>query len=354
MSKLCIVIPCYNEQEMLPLLYSTLVQTADTLPDHELEFLLINDGSKDRTLEEIRKIAEKDSRVRYISFSRNFGKESAIYAGLENSDGDLTVIMDADLQDPPALLPEMIRAIEEEGYDSVATRRVTRKGEPPIRSFFARMFYRLMNRMSDVDLVDGARDYRMMNREMVNAILDLKEYNRFSKGIFGWVGFKTRWLEYENIERAAGETKWSFWKLFKYAISGIVSFSTAPLQISSFFGVLFSLIAFVMIIVIAVRRLAFGDPVQGWASTICVIMLIGGIQLMSIGVLSQYLSKMYLEIKDRPIYLCAETNLSEDAPAASLFHPASWTYAGGPRSHAGHYAKSLDARRDHDVRKDRE
>ncbi len=327
MSKICVIIPCYNEQEMIPLLHKTLAQTADSIADHEFEFLMIDDGSKDNTLKEIREIAKIDPRVKYISFSRNFGKEGAIYAGLENSDGDLTVIMDADLQDPPALLPEMIAAIEEEGYDSVATRRVTRKGEPPIRSFFARTFYKMMNRISDVDLVDGARDYRMMSREFVNSILDLQEYNRFSKGIFGWVGFKTKWLEYENIERAAGETKWSFWKLFKYAISGIVSFTTAPLQVASGLGVLFSLIAFIMIIVIAVRKICFGDPVQGWASTICVIMLIGGIQLLSIGILSQYLSKMYLEIKDRPIYLCAHTNLEDTSPAASLRHPSLRTLA---------------------------
>lgn len=322
MSKICIVIPCYNEQEMIPLLYQTLDETAASLPKHEFEFLMVDDGSKDKTMDEIREIAKRDSRVKYISFSRNFGKEGAIYAGLQNSDGDLTVIMDADLQDPPALLGEMIDAIENEGYDSVATRRVTRKGEPPIRSAFARAFYRLMNRMSDVDLVDGARDYRLMNREFVNAILEMKEYNRFSKGIFGWVGFKTKWLEYENVERAAGETKWSFWKLFKYAISGIVSFTTVPLQIASGLGVLFSLAAFVLIVIVAIRKIAFGDPVQGWASTMCVIMLIGGIQLLSIGILGQYLSKMYLEVKDRPIYICSSTNLEEDFPAAKLRQPA--------------------------------
>lgn len=320
MSKICIIVPCYNEQAMIPLLYETLVKTTDAIEGHTFEFLLVDDGSKDNTMKEILEIAKIDPRVRYISFSRNFGKESAIYAGLENSDGDLTVIMDADLQDPPALLPEMIDAIEKEGYDSVATRRVTRKGEPKIVSFFARRFYQLMNRMSDVDMVDGARDYRMMNREFVNAILELEEYNRFSKGIFGWVGFKTKWLEYENIKRAAGETKWSFWKLFKYAITGIVSFSTVPLQFAAALGVLFSLVAFVMIIVIVVRKICFGDPVQGWASTVCIIMLIGGIQLLSIGVLSQYISRMYLEIKDRPIYLCARTNLDDDAHASALHH----------------------------------
>lgn len=308
MSRISIVVPCYNEQEMMPLLYDALDHTAGLLPQYEFEFLLVNDGSSDKTLEEIREIAARDPRVHYISFSRNFGKEGAIYAGLKNASGDYTVIMDADLQDPPALLPKMVKAVEEEGYDSCATRRVTRKGEPPIRSFFARMFYKMMNRASDVDMVDGARDYRLMSRPFVEAILEMPEYNRFSKGIFGWVGYNTKWLEYENIERAAGETKWSFWKLFKYAISGIVSFSTAPLQIASAFGILFSLIAFIMIIVIIVRTLAFGDPVSGWPSLICVIMMIGGIQLLCIGILGQYLARTYLEVKDRPIYICRESN----------------------------------------------
>lgn len=308
MSKISIIIPCYNEQEMIPILYKALQEAAASMPEHEFEFLLVDDGSRDNTLKEIREAASQDPRIHYISFSRNFGKEGAIYAGLKNATGDLTVIMDADLQDPPALLPVMVEAIEKEGYDSCATRRVTRAGEPPIRSFFARQFYKIMNKASDVDMVDGARDYRMMTRPFVEAILDMPEYNRFSKGIFGWVGYRTKWLEYENIERAAGETKWSFWKLLKYAISGIVSFSTAPLQIASAFGILFSLLAFIMIVVIIVRTLCFGDPVSGWPSLVCIIMLIGGIQLLCIGILGQYLAKTYLEVKDRPVYLCRESN----------------------------------------------
>lgn len=326
MSSISIIVPCYNEQEMIPLLYDALDHTASLLPDYDFEFLLVNDGSSDKTLEEIREIATRDPRVHYISFSRNFGKEGAIYAGLKNSRGDYTVIMDADLQDPPALLPEMVKAVEQEGYDSCATRRVTRKGEPPIRSFFARMFYRMMSKASDVDMVDGARDYRLMNRPFVEAILEMPEYNRFSKGIFGWVGYNTKWLEYENIERAAGETKWSFWKLFKYAISGIVSFSTAPLQIASAFGILFSLIAFVMIIVIIIRTLVFGDPVSGWPSLICVIMMIGGIQLLCIGILGQYLARTYLEVKDRPIYICREANFElSDAHQHPIIEPSQKT-----------------------------
>ncbi len=308
MPKISIIVPCYNEEEMIPLLYQALDHTASQLPDHEFEFILVDDGSKDATLSEIRTIAAKDPRMRYISFSRNFGKEGAIYAGLKNACGDYAVIMDADLQDPPALLPKMVKAIEEEGYDSCATRRVTRAGEPPIRSFFARMFYRLMNKASEVDMVDGARDYRLMTRPFINAILEMPEYNRFSKGIFGWVGYKTKWLEYENVERAAGETKWSFWKLFKYAISGIVSFTTVPLQFASAFGILFSLLAFIMVVVIIVRTCVYGDPVAGWPSLVCVIMMIGGIQLLSIGILGQYLARTYLEVKDRPIYLCKESN----------------------------------------------
>lgn len=310
MTKISIIVPCHNEQEMIPILYEALDRESKQLSGYDFEFLLVDDGSKDQTMEEIRKVAAQDSRVHYISFSRNFGKESAMYAGLKNAQGDYCVIMDADLQDPPALLKQMIDAIELEGYDSCATRRVTRAGEPPIRSFFARQFYKLMNRASDVDMVDGARDYRMMTRPFVNAILQMGEYNRFSKGIFGWVGFKTKWLEYENVERVAGETKWSFWKLFKYAISGIVSFSTVPLQFASAFGMILSVISFFAIVFIVIRKMLFGDPVAGWPSTICIIMLIGGIQLLSIGILGQYISRTYMEVKDRPIYLCREANFS--------------------------------------------
>lgn len=307
--KISVIVPCYNEEEALPYFYDAIINTAEQMNDFDFEFIFVNDGSKDRTLELSKQLAKKDPRVKYVSFSRNFGKEAAIYAGLENSTGDYCVLMDADLQDPPALLPEMMEAIQKEGYDSAATRRVTRKGEPPIRSFFARMFYRIINKISDADIVDGARDYRLMKRDMVNTILDMKEYNRFSKGIFGWIGYDTKWIEFENVERVAGETKWSFWKLFKYSLEGITAFSIAPLQIASIFGILFSLVAFVMIIVIIIRTLVFGDPVSGWPSLVCIIMLIGGVQLLSIGILGQYLSKTYLETKKRPIYIAKETNV---------------------------------------------
>lgn len=307
--KISVIVPCYNEEEALPYFYDAIINTAEQMNDFDFEFIFVNDGSKDRTLELSKQMAKKDHRVKYVSFSRNFGKEAAIYAGLENSTGDYCVLMDADLQDPPALLPEMMEAIQKEGYDSAATRRVTRKGEPPIRSFFARMFYKIINKISDADIVDGARDYRLMKRDMVNTILDMKEYNRFSKGIFGWIGYDTKWIEFENVERVAGETKWSFWKLFKYSLEGITAFSIAPLQIASIFGILFSLVAFVMIIVIIIRTLVFGDPVSGWPSLVCIIMLIGGVQLLSIGILGQYLSKTYLETKKRPIYIAKETNV---------------------------------------------
>ncbi|OLU44285.1 glycosyltransferase family 2 protein [Faecalibaculum rodentium] len=304
-----VIVPCYNEEEALSYFYEEIVKTAKHMDVFKFEFLFVDDGSKDDTLKLLRDLSEKDIRVKYVSFSRNFGKEAAIYAGLQNSSGDYCVLMDADLQDPPALLPEMMEAIRDEGYDSAATRRVTRKGEPPIRSFFARMFYRIINRISDADIVDGARDYRLMTRQMVDTILDMKEYNRFSKGIFGWIGFNTKWIEFENIERVAGETKWSFWKLFKYSLEGITAFSVLPLQIASVFGVLFSLTAFIMIIVIILRTILFGDPVSGWPSMVCIVMLIGGVQLLSIGILGQYVSKTYLETKHRPIYICKSSNI---------------------------------------------
>jgi glycosyltransferase involved in cell wall biosynthesis len=269
--------------------------------------LFINDGSKDRTLEIIKELAQQDARVKYISFSRNFGKEAGIYAGLENASGDYVVIMDADLQDPPTLLPQMYQAITQEGYDCIGSRRVTRKGEPPIRSFFARMFYKIINKMSDAEIVDGARDFQMMNRTVVDAILSMGEYNRFSKGIFGWIGFRKKWLEYENIERVAGETKWSFWKLFLYALEGIIAFSTTPLVIASVFGLLCCFLAFIMIIVIIVRTLIFGDPTAGWPSLVCIILMIGGLQFFCMGVIGQYLSKLYLEAKDRPKFIVMET-----------------------------------------------
>ena len=278
--------------------------------DYEFELLFVNDGSKDNTLNEIKKLREQDKRVCYVDFSRNFGKEAAMYAGFENSTGDYVCLMDADLQDPPKLLPEMMKAIREEGYDSAATRRVTRKGEPPIRSFFARMFYKIMNKISDTELMDGARDYRLMTRQFVNALLELKEYNRFSKGLFGWVGFKTKWIEFENVERIAGETKWSFWKLLFYAIDGIVAFSTAPLAIASMIGMLMLFIALIFIIFIIVRTLIFNDPTSGWPSLVCIITLIGGIQIFCIGILGQYLSKTYLETKHRPVYIIKDSNLN--------------------------------------------
>ena len=278
----------------------------EQLSSVDIEFLFVDDGSRDNTLQVCRQLHEKDNRVHYVSFSRNFGKEAGIFAGLEKAKGDYVVIMDADLQDPPALLPEMLGYIQSGEYECVATRRVDRKGEPPIRSWFARRFYRLMNKISSADIVDGARDYQMMTRKVVDAIVSMREYNRFSKGIFGWVGFKRKWIEFENVERVAGETKWSFWKLFIYAIDGIVAFSTAPLVMASVFGLIMCIVAFIFIIVIIVRTLIFGDPTNGWPSMVCIMLLIAGIQLLCMGILGQYLSKAYLETKNRPIYLVQE------------------------------------------------
>lgn len=306
-----IIIPCYNEQESIPLFYNEINKVMDIMTDTNFELLFIDDGSKDKTLVEAKKLTSQDGRVHYISFSRNFGKEAAIYAGFQYASGDYVVMMDADLQDPPSLLPKMYEILKEGGCDSVATRRISRKGEPPIRSFFARLFYKIMNKISETDLVDGARDYRLMNRKFVNAILQLGEYNRFSKGLFGWVGYKTKWLEYENVERIAGETKWSFWKLFKYSIEGIVGFSTAPLTISAFVGIISCIFAFAFMILIIIRKLCFGDPVAGWASTATIILFLGGVQLLSIGVLGQYLAKTYLEVKKRPIYIVDETDIDK-------------------------------------------
>lgn len=309
MDKITVAVPCYNEEAALPPFYAVLTDVTGKMDEVEFEFLFINDGSRDKTLEKIRELAAADNRVKYLSFSRNFGKEAGIYAGLKHATGDYVVIMDADLQDPPALLPQMYRAVTEEGYDCVGSRRVTRKGEPPIRSFFARMFYKIINKMSDADIVDGARDFQMMSRKVVDAIVSMGEYNRFSKGIFGWIGFRKKWLEYENVERVAGETKWSFWKLFLYAIEGIVAFSTTPLVISSVFGLLCCMLAFVMIVVIIVRTLVFGDPTAGWPSLVCIMLLLSGIQMLGIGIVGQYLAKTYLETKKRPLYLIGETNL---------------------------------------------
>ncbi len=315
--KLTLVVPAYNEQDAIPLFYEEALRVEGELPGVEVEYLFIDDGSRDQTMEVLRQLHAQDPRVHYVSFSRNFGKEAAIYAGLENAKGDYVAILDADLQDPPSLLPEMLHAIQEEGYDCVGSRRVTRKGEPPIRSFFARMFYRIMNKISSADIVDGARDFQLMNRKVVNAILSMGEYNRFSKGIFGWVGFRKKWLEYENIERAAGETKWSFWKLFVYALDGIVAFSTTPLVIASVMGMLFCMVAFIAIIFIIVRTLIFGDPTSGWPSMVCIIMFIAGIQLLCMGILGQYLAKTYLETKRRPLYLVEETDCDEADDASA-------------------------------------
>ncbi len=309
--KISLIVPCFNEQEVLPIFYEETVKVIDTM-DADFEFIFVDDGSKDNTILIMRELAERDNRVTYISFSRNFGKEAAMYAGLEKSTGDWCIVMDSDMQDPPSLIPQMYHAVCHEGYDSVATCRETRAGEPPVRSFFARMFYRIINRISDSDIKDGARDFRIMSRQMVNSILSMGEYNRFSKGIFGWVGFKTKWLPYENVERAAGKTKWSFWKLFKYSLDGIVNFSSVPLYISSWVGILFCVIALFTTIFFFVRRLAFGDPVTGWASTACIITFIGGVQLFCIGVLGQYMARMYLETKDRPKYIVRETNRKDD------------------------------------------
>ncbi len=310
MKLLSAIVPCFNEQENIFDFYDEFMKNEAFFKSQDVDFELIfvDDGSKDETVLRVKELNEKDKRGHLVSFSRNFGKESAMYAGLTASKGDYVVIMDCDLQDPPALLPEMLKAITEEGYDSVATRRVNRKGEPPIRSFFARQFYKIINKMTKAEIVDGARDYRLMTRDFVNAILSMGEYNRFSKGIFGWVGFKNKWLEFENIERKMGETKWSFWKLFAYAIDGIMAFSTAPLAMASFLGVFFCIVAFLFIIIVMVRQWTVGDPnnTVGWASMVCIILFVSGVQLFCVGIVGQYLSKTYLEVKNRPLYIVKE------------------------------------------------
>lgn len=308
MSKISIVVPMYNEQESLGILYKELNRVTDTLPEYEFEYLFVNDGSSDATLAEIRQLAEKDKRVRYVSFSRNFGKEAALYAGLKNATGDYVATMDADLQDPPALLPQMIAMIEAGDCDNVATRRINRKGEPPIRSFFAKCFYKVMRHLSHIEIADGARDYRLMSRAMVDSIVSVSEYNRFSKGIFAWVGYETKWLEFENVERSAGETKWSFWKLVRYSFDGIINFSDTPIRISSYLGLLLTVLSFVAIIMEVIRALVFGDPVAGWPSLVCIITFIGGIQLFCMGIMGQYIAKTYMEVKRRPHYIVKETN----------------------------------------------
>ena len=308
MKTLSIVVPCFNEEPNITDFYEEILKVAPALEEQGAAFTLtfVDDGSTDGTAEAVRTLHARDGRVHLLRFSRNFGKEAAIYAGLEKSEGEVVVVMDCDLQDPPSLLPEMLRLILEEGYDSVGTRRVTRKGEPPIRSFFARRFYRLINRMSHTEIVDGARDYRMMTRQFVDAVLEVKEYNRFSKGIFSWVGFNNKWLEYENVERRKGETKWSFRKLFVYAIEGIVAFTTAPLAFASVFGVVCCIVALLFLLIIFVRALVLGDPTPGWPSMVCIILLVSGVQMFCIGIVGQYLSKTYLEVKKRPIYLLRE------------------------------------------------
>jgi len=308
MELLSVVIPCFNEEEVLPHFFSAISDVAAKMETVDFEFLFVDDGSADSTLSLLRSFAKEDERVRYYSFSRNFGKEAAMFAGLENAKGDYVVVMDADMQDPPALIPEMYKNIKSGEYDCVATRRADRKGEPLIRSAFARMFYKVINKISKLKLVEGARDFRMMSRQMLDAVLSMKEYNRFSKGIFEWVGFRTQWLSYDNINREGGETKWSFWKLFLYSLEGITAFSTAPLALASFVGIILFIISVVMIIVIIVKTLIWGDPVAGWPALACIIFFVSGIQLLCTGIAGQYIAKSYMEIKSRPIYIVRETN----------------------------------------------
>ena len=310
MEKISIVIPCYNEEECIKIYYEKMEEVVSKLPT-EFEYVFVNDGSQDKTLALMKELASLNSNVRYISFSRNFGKEAAIYAGLKEAKGDYVGLMDVDLQDPPSLLLDMYKGIKEEGYDCVASRRVTRKGEPVIRSFFARCFYKIINKMSKYEMVDGARDYRLMTRQMVDSVISLGEYNRYSKGLFSFVGFDTKWIEYENVKRVAGETKWSFWKLFKYALEGIIAFSTAPLSFASIMGLLFCILSLIFIIVIIIKTLIFGDPTSGWPSMVCIILFVSGIQLFCMGIIGQYLAKTYLETKKRPIYIIKETNEKE-------------------------------------------
>ena len=309
MDKISIIVSCYNEEEMINLLYDKLIEEAgaEEFKNAEFEYVFVNDGSKDKTLDLVKELAKKDERVKFVSFSRNFGKEAAMCAGLEYATGDYYVLMDADLQDPPELLKEMYSMLKNENYDCIATRRVTRKGEPKLRSFFSRMFYKLIDKMTDFEMVDGARDYGMMTKQVRDAIISMKEYNRYYKGLFAFVGFNKKWIEFENVKRAAGETKWSFWKLFRYALEGITAFSTAPLAIASIIGFLFCLVSGLVILFIIFKTLVYGDPTSGWPSMVCIMMFMGGIQLLSLGIIGQYLSKTYLEIKNRPIYIIKET-----------------------------------------------
>lgn len=323
MDKISVIVPCWNEEEALPIYYREMRRVMDIMKQRfgkdapKFELLFVDDGSQDGTLKILKTFRERDSRCRYLSFSRNFGKEAAIYAGLENASGNYVAVMDADLQDPPALLPEMYRILKTEDYDSVAARRSTRSGEPKLRSFLSEQFYKFINHISKTEIVNGARDYRLMNRKMADAVLDMSEYNRFSKGIFGWVGFKTKWLEFENVERAAGETKWSLKKLFFYSLEGITGFSVAPLALASVAGVAFCLLSFLMILMIVIRTLVWGNPVSGWPSLVCIIFLVGGIQLLCTGIVGQYLSRTYLETKHRPIYILRDSSEEGKARGAA-------------------------------------
>mgnify|MGYP004462215231 CR=1 FL=1 len=308
MKKLSIVVPCYNEEISIPIFYEEINKILKKMKQLEFEILFIDDGSLDQTLKVIKNLSLNDKRIKYISFTRNFGKEAAMYAGFVNSVGDYVVVMDADLQDPPSMLPEMFKIIKDENYSVVATRRVTREGEPPIRSFFARVFYKLINKISRIEMVDGARDYRLMTRQVVNSIISLGEYNRYSKGLFSFVGYKTKWLEYKNSKRIVGETKWSFCGLVRYALEGIISFSTAPLSIAAILGVIICIISFIFILIIIFKTLYFGDPVSGWPSMMCILLFVSGVQLLCMGIIGQYLAKTYLETKKRPIYIINEKN----------------------------------------------
>ncbi|WP_319470205.1 glycosyltransferase family 2 protein [uncultured Trichococcus sp.] len=305
-----IIVPCYNEEEMIPLFYDEINKISQTMDTVLFEFIFVNDGSKDGTLKKFKELANKDTRVKYYSFSRNFGKEAALYAGLVHAQGDYVAVMDVDLQDPPELLPEMYRLIREDGYDCIGTRRKDRAGEPVIRSFFARGFYKLINRISDTEIIDGARDFRLMSRQMVDAILSMTEYNRFSKGIFSWVGFETKYLEFENKERVAGQTTWSFWSLFKYSLDGIVAFSEVPLALASIVGFLTFGVALVLALFFAIRTLLFGNATSGWTSMVVIVLALGGIQLLSLGIIGNYLGKTFLETKRRPIYILKESSES--------------------------------------------
>lgn len=308
MKKITVIVPCFNEQDALPIYYKEMCRVMHKMPEVEIEMLFVDDGSTDRTLSVMKDLNSLDEKCKYLSFSRNFGKEAAIYAGLKNATGDYVAIMDVDLQDPPELLPQMYQILEEGEYDNVATKRSTRKGEPVIRSFLSETFYKCINKISKTEIVSGARDYRFMNRRMVDAVLEMSEYNRFSKGIFEWVGFRTKWLEFENVERSAGETKWSIRKLFTYSLEGIMGFSVAPLSFASVIGLLFCVLSFLMVIVIVVRTLVWGDPVAGWPSLVCIVFMVGGVQLLCTGIVGQYLAKTYLETKHRPIYILKDSS----------------------------------------------